>query len=111
GRLRHGTTRPAAASVKLRSRRRLGLCHPGPQGTSCFSGDAMAGKDGSGDGQVADEAGPAGLLGHPGAALVPSEEVRFAVVLNGGVSLAVWMGGVVLELDRLTKAARSGTGA
>jgi patatin-related protein len=35
---------------------------------------------------------------------VPAEEVRFAVVLNGGVSLAVWMGGVVLELDRLTKA-------
>ena len=32
------------------------------------------------------------------------EEVRFAVVLNGGVSLAVWMGGVVLELDRLTRA-------
>ncbi|HUQ59756.1 patatin-like protein [Lentzea sp.] len=31
------------------------------------------------------------------------EEVRFAVVLNGGVSLAVWMGGVVLELDRLTR--------
>lgn len=38
---------------------------------------------------------------------VPPEEVRFAVVLNGGVSLAVWMGGVVLELDRLTKADRS----
>nr|WP_042185311.1 patatin-like protein [Kibdelosporangium sp. MJ126-NF4]CEL16693.1 hypothetical protein [Kibdelosporangium sp. MJ126-NF4]CTQ88956.1 hypothetical protein [Kibdelosporangium sp. MJ126-NF4] len=33
------------------------------------------------------------------------EEVRFAVVLNGGVSLAVWMGGVVVELDRLTRAA------
>jgi patatin-related protein len=32
------------------------------------------------------------------------EEVRFAVVLNGGVSLAVWMGGVVLELDRVTRA-------
>ncbi|GAB3883868.1 hypothetical protein GCM10029964_043940 [Kibdelosporangium lantanae] len=31
------------------------------------------------------------------------EEVRFAVVLNGGVSLAVWMGGVVLELDHLTR--------
>ncbi|MGZ3143974.1 patatin-like protein [Lentzea chajnantorensis] len=31
------------------------------------------------------------------------EEVRFAVVLNGGVSLAVWMGGTVLELDRLTR--------
>jgi patatin-related protein len=42
---------------------------------------------------------------------VPGEEVRFAVVLNGGVSLAVWMGGVVLELDRLTKAARERTGA
>lgn len=41
---------------------------------------------------------------------VPPEEVRFAVVLNGGVSLAVWMGGVVVELDRLTKAERSGTG-
>ncbi|MBW4720910.1 patatin-like protein [Saccharothrix obliqua] len=34
---------------------------------------------------------------------VPQEEIRFAVVLNGGVSLAVWMGGVVLELDRLTR--------
>ena len=54
---------------------------------------------------------PGGLLGHPGVDDVPSEQVRFAVVLNGGVSLAVWMGGVVLELDRLTKAARGGTGA
>ncbi len=35
---------------------------------------------------------------------VPREEVRFGVILNGGVSLAVWMGGAVLELDRLTKA-------
>ena len=35
---------------------------------------------------------------------VPAEEVRFGVVLNGGVSLAVWMGGVALELDRLVKA-------
>jgi predicted acylesterase/phospholipase RssA len=31
------------------------------------------------------------------------EEIRFAVVLNGGVSLAVWMGGVVREIDRVTK--------
>lgn len=30
------------------------------------------------------------------------EEVRFAVVLNGGVSLAVWMGGVVHEIDAAT---------
>lgn len=34
---------------------------------------------------------------------VAREEIRFAVVLNGGVSLAVWMGGTVLELDRLTR--------
>ncbi|QFZ22021.1 patatin-like protein [Saccharothrix syringae] len=34
---------------------------------------------------------------------VPQEQIRFAVVLNGGVSLAVWMGGTVLELDRLTR--------
>ena len=35
---------------------------------------------------------------------LPTEEVRFGVILNGGVSLAVWMGGTVLELDRLIKA-------
>ena len=35
------------------------------------------------------------------------EELRFAVVLNGGVSLAVWMGGAVREIDALT---RAGTG-
>ncbi|GAA0909710.1 patatin-like protein [Virgisporangium aurantiacum] len=34
---------------------------------------------------------------------VPVEEIRFAVVLNGGVSLAVWMGGAVLEIDRLSR--------
>lgn len=51
---------------------------------------------------------PTGLLGQ--CLEVPPEEVRFAVVLNGGVSLAVWMGGVVVELDRLTKAARSDSG-
>jgi patatin-related protein len=28
------------------------------------------------------------------------EEIRFAVAMNGGVSLAVWMGGVTRELDR-----------
>jgi patatin-related protein len=51
------------------------------------------------------------LLGHDGIRGVPPEEVRFAVVLNGGVSLAVWMGGVVLEIDRLTKADPGGPGA
>ncbi|HYN57146.1 MAG TPA: patatin-like protein [Motilibacterales bacterium] len=32
---------------------------------------------------------------------IPPEELRLAVVLNGGVSLAVWMGGVSVELNRL----------
>ncbi|MGW5107515.1 patatin-like protein [Nocardia sp. NPDC004123] len=35
---------------------------------------------------------------------VSPEEIRFAVVLNGGVSLAVWMGGVTMEIDRIAKA-------
>ncbi len=33
------------------------------------------------------------------------EEVRLALVLNGGVSLAIWMGGVTCELDRARRAA------
>jgi patatin-related protein len=33
------------------------------------------------------------------------EEIRFAVVLNGGVSLAVWMGGVAHEINELTRGA------
>ena len=37
-----------------------------------------------------------GLLAFEECLNVPEEQVRFAVVLNGGVSLAVWMGGVVL---------------
>ena len=31
------------------------------------------------------------------------EELRLALVLNGGVSLAVWMGGVSYELNRLVR--------
>jgi patatin-related protein len=31
------------------------------------------------------------------------EEIRFALAMNGGVSLAVWMGGVMHELDRLRR--------
>lgn len=34
------------------------------------------------------------------------EELRLAVVLNGGVSLAVWIGGVTLEIDRMTRGDR-----
>jgi patatin-related protein len=33
-----------------------------------------------------------------------TEELRLGVVLNGGVSLAVWMGGAVHELDRVRRA-------
>src|SRR5690606_32708527 len=32
------------------------------------------------------------------------EEIRFACVFNGGVSLAVWMGGVAHEINELTGA-------
>ncbi|MFI5824131.1 DUF3376 domain-containing protein [Streptomyces rishiriensis] len=35
-----------------------------------------------------------------------SHEIRLALVLNGGVSLAVWMAGVVHELDLLRRASR-----
>jgi patatin-related protein len=55
----------------------------------------------------------AGLLGlaQDGADRVPPEEIRFGLILNGGVSLAVWMGGTVLELDRLTSVRRDGSPA
>jgi len=32
-----------------------------------------------------------------------TDELRLALVLNGGVSLAVWMGGVAFELNRLVR--------
>lgn len=34
---------------------------------------------------------------------VPAQEIRLALVLTGGVSLAVWMGGVASELQRLAR--------
>lgn len=39
---------------------------------------------------------------HPGGKMA-QQEVRLALVMNGGVSLAVWMGGVVDELCRLLR--------
>ncbi len=36
--------------------------------------------------------------GHP-----PRRQLRLAVVMTGGVSLCVWMGGVALEIDRLRR--------
>ena len=38
-------------------------------------------------------------------------EVRLALVLNGGVSLAVWMGGVTHESDLQRRATRRAVGA
>jgi len=43
----------------------------------------------------------------PGSA---AQEVRLALVLNGGVSLAVWMGGVTHEIDLLRRASRVAAG-
>ncbi len=37
-------------------------------------------------------------------------ETRLALVMNGGVSLAVWMGGVSAEIDRLRRAGRESPG-
>ncbi|MEP9390752.1 DUF3376 domain-containing protein [Gordonia sp. VNK1] len=42
---------------------------------------------------------------------MPTKELRIALVLNGGVSLAVWIGGVVHEINRLRVASRGATGA
>ncbi|MGO4394386.1 patatin-like protein [Variovorax sp. M-6] len=39
----------------------------------------------------------------PGVEEPRTEELRLALVLNGGVSLAVWMGGVSFELNRLVR--------
>ncbi|HSO64231.1 MAG TPA: patatin-like protein [Ornithinibacter sp.] len=57
-----------------------------------------------------DEQGVAHGLREQDLSGVPPEEIRVGVVMNGGVSLAVWMGGVALELDRLVKAHDAGTG-
>ncbi len=51
------------------------------------------------------QAGATAAPGRSGEGAVPTEEIRLAVVLNGGVSLAVWMGGASLELHRLAQGA------
>ncbi len=44
----------------------------------------------------------------PGAADAgTTQDVRFAVAMSGGVSLAVWMGGVAREINLLQQASRS----
>ena len=39
------------------------------------------------------------------------QDVRFAVVMNGGVSLAIWISGVAVELSHLVQASRAVPGA
>ncbi len=41
----------------------------------------------------------------------PKEELKLALVMNGGVSLAVWMGGVTQEIHQLTLASADQAGA
>jgi predicted acylesterase/phospholipase RssA len=46
----------------------------------------------------------AGASGHAPKPELDVEELRIAMALNGGVSLAVWMGGCAVELDRTRRA-------
>ncbi|MFJ8976844.1 patatin-like protein [Streptomyces sp. NPDC102282] len=49
--------------------------------------------------------GGSGTAGEPAtSSREPRTEIRLALVMNGGVSLAVWMGGVAHELDLLRRA-------
>jgi predicted acylesterase/phospholipase RssA len=59
------------------------------------------------DGERTEESGAGESTAHPES----SKELRIALVLNGGVSLAVWIGGVVHEINRLRVASRGATGA
>ena len=43
----------------------------------------------------------------PAAVTGATQDVRFAVVMSGGVSLAVWMGGVAREVNLLQQASDS----
>ena len=40
--------------------------------------------------------------------MAQQHEIRLALVMNGGVSLAVWMGGVTHELDLIRRATTAG---
>lgn len=40
---------------------------------------------------------------------MPEQEIRFALVMNGGVSLAVWIAGVSHEIDLIRRASTAGT--
>lgn len=55
--------------------------------------------------QPAPESGTATAI--DGAVTADTQEVRLAVTMTGGVSLAVWMGGVAREIDLLTQASKS----
>ncbi len=87
-----------------------------------FDGPVPAGQGGELGGLPGAETHPANVLRAPGRlvqtvlweastsapfycpAMPGAEEMRVALVMNGGVSLAVWMGGVTHELDLLRRA-------
>src|SRR3954464_5504626 len=46
------------------------------------------------------------VAGSPETRDAATQDIRLAVVLNGGVSLAVWMSGVTHELNRLVQSSR-----
>lgn len=47
-----------------------------------------------------------GMIGRSEPTEAHRQDIRIAVVLNGGVSLAVWIGGVVFEIHRLVQSSR-----
>lgn len=61
------------------------------------------------DGLVGVSTRPTLMVTAPGIA-DQRRELRLALVLNGGVSLAIWIGGVVAEIDRARRAGLSGGG-
>ncbi len=87
-----GEVAPAAAAQGIPSSAGVG------SGARPAAGGTAGTPQADADPRVVDGAPPSGT----GA---PTEEIRLAVVLNGGVSLAVWMGGAALELNRLAKGA------
>jgi patatin-related protein len=81
-------------------------------GTSPFSDDLLPGSPATGPadaGTAIPHAAPADPAQQPSETgdAITAQEVRFAVAMSGGVSLAVWMGGVAREMNLLQEASNS----
>src|SRR6185369_3356139 len=89
-------------------------CSPTPRATrSASSTDLFPGRISRSAGRLCREGDTIGAVDPAGDRPVDRgcamrEQLRMALVLNGGVSLAVWMGGVVHELDLLRRACSDG---